>query len=329
VLLATRSPALAVAMLATVTLLGAVSGQGLLTTRGPEGLRLVTDSPYAEIRVLDRRGLRYFLIDGGVHSIADTVTWESRHNYVAVGELAQDAFARPGRMLLVGLGGGSMAKSFSRRGWQVDAVEIDPEVVRVARRYFGLSPGDARVVQMDGRRFLERSPDRYDLIFLDAFGSSSIPFHLVTRETFALARSRLAADGVLGLNIEAVGWSDELVGRLLATLGTSFRHVIALPIAEPPIKVGNLVLLASDRSIEIPDEVLGDPVSSLADDRLHWWVLQRIHAWDNRFLASAHAGKRYQPYTDDLNPVDLRAEAINRASRRELHEFFGPQGGSW
>jgi hypothetical protein len=38
---------------------------------------------------------------------------------------------------------------------------------------------------MDGREFFLTTDRQYDLVLLDAFGSSSIPFHLVTREAFA------------------------------------------------------------------------------------------------------------------------------------------------
>lgn len=288
--------------------------------------RFVTQSPYAEIRVVDHRGLRYLLIDGGAHTIVRPGTPESHHPYVHVAELATELFPRPGRMLLVGLGGGAAARVFTHDGWQVEAVEIDPQVVRTARDYFDLSPAAMTIHVLDGRRFLAQTPTRYDVIFLDAFGSSAIPFHLVTREAFALARSRLAPGGVLVLNVEAVGWDDVLVGSLGATLATQFQQVLALPIAEPPNKIGNLILLAADRPMEISDEALGNPADWESDDYLHWHVVLRNHAWDNRFVP----GRQGAPVlTDDLNPVDLWAERINLVARRDLHTFFGRETATW
>ena len=52
----------------------------------------------------------------------------------------------------------------------------------------------------------------------------------------------------------------------------------------------------------------------------------RIHAWDNRFEPDDSDAPIL---TDDLNPVDLWAEEINLAARRELHELFGREIGGW
>jgi spermidine synthase len=244
----------------------------------------------------------------------------SHHPYVQVAELAAELFAQPGEMLLVGLGGGSAARTFRRNGWHTDAVEIDPLVVEVAKNHFGFLPGDATVTIDDGRRFLAAARREWQIVFLDAFGSSSIPFHLVTTEALGLAKSRLVPDGVLMLNVESVGWNDILIGGLGATLHQHFKHVLALPIAEPPTKLGNVILLASDRPMEISDEALGNPLDVVTEPYLHWRAVLRNHAWDNRF--DPNGGP---VITDDLNPSDVWAERINRVARRELLTFFSPR----
>ena len=104
---------------------------------------------------------------------------------------------------------------------------------------------------MDGRAFLGTTDETFDLVIMDAFGSSSIPFHLVTRESFALIRSRLVPSGILAMNVEATAWHDILVHSLAATMQEVFKNVVVLPMAEPPNTLGNLVLLASDRPLEL------------------------------------------------------------------------------
>ena len=100
----------------------------------------------------------------------------------------------------------------------MDVVEIDGEVVDVARRFFAF-PDDPRVhVHVeDGRRFLQATRERYDLIMLDAFYSDSVPAHLTTREFVALARDHLAPAGALVSNVgervdpqktEQPGWRE-------------------------------------------------------------------------------------------------------------------------
>jgi spermidine synthase len=313
------APGLACAAAALIAGGAALAGLGAEKPDPKDGLLDVEQSPYAEIRVIQWEDSRLLLIDGGGHTIVEPGTWRSHYRYVGVVDLLKKLFPGPGRMLLLGLGGGSIAKSYAGSGWSVDAVEIDPVVVDVAHRYFGLEPSDCRISTMDARRYLTSRSDTYDLIVLDAFGSSSIPFHLVSEESFDLIASRLAPDGVLAINIESVGWKDVLVRSLAATLGQSFREVVALPTAEPPNVLGNLIVLASNRELEIPDEKLERPRDFLGDSYRHWLVVQQNHAWDNRFTPDT-AG--VPVLTDDRNPVDTWSERINLAGREVLHRDF-------
>ena len=115
-------------------------------------------------------------------------------------------------MLIVGLGGGSLREALPRAGWRVDAVEIDSAVTRLAAQDFGLAPLSTRASSTPTAGATSRPRDAtYDLIVFDAYGSASIPFHLVTREAFALAKRRLNPGGILALNVEAVGWHHPLV----------------------------------------------------------------------------------------------------------------------
>jgi spermidine synthase len=313
-----RAPAAATLGLAAAgALLGALPSNLADPSRG---LLTVRESPYAEIRVVDHEDARMLFIDGGLHTLVERPLMRTRYHYVVVMEIPKLLFDEPGSALLVGLGGGSLARSYRQSGWEVDAVEIDREIANVAREYFGLEERDARIHLTDAREYLSRPGTAYDLILLDAFGSSSIPFHLVTREHFALVKSRLAKDGVLAVNVEAHGWDDEIVEALCATLKEQFREVWALPIAEPPDQLGNLILLAADRELDFADGLLGHPQDFLDDEYLHWRVIEQNHAWDNRFRPKQGAAP---VLTDDRNPVDLWSEAINFEARKALHRDSG------
>ena len=308
-------------VVAALLALGALAAAALAAhpggTRLPAGVLAVRQTPYAELRVVERAGQRYLLLDGGIHTLVRTEDLAPRQEYVAVAELAAELSGPPGRALVVGLGGGALARVLTLDGWRVDAVEIDPGVAAAAREWFRWRPQYAAVHLDDGRRYLHAARDTFDAIVLDAFGSACVPFHLLTSEAFAEARARLRPGGVLALNLECVGWQDPLVRSVAATLGTRFRHVVALPIAEPPDRLGNLVLVASDREPAISDEALGDPVATLPDEQEHWRVVTRMHAWANRFHPT---GGRV--LTDDWNPSDLRAEEINLASRRRVRTLL-------
>jgi spermidine synthase len=281
------------------------------------GVLARVDSPYSELRVIDTHGFRYLLIDGGTHTVVNAETGFPRQAYVFAAEIAADLSRPHGRMLLLGLGGGGAARVYADRGWQVDAVEIDPLVPRLATAYFRLAPHHAHVIVAEARQFLQQTRGTYDVVFFDAFGSASIPFHLVTREAFAAAKARLAPGGIVVVNIETVGWQDPLAHALVATLRSQFRDVFALPTAEPPDQIGNVVLMASDRTLDLDPALLGDPVGSLSDEDEHFRVVARMHAWNNRYRPG-----RGRVLTDDWNPADLRAEEINRAARIKLRELL-------
>jgi spermidine synthase len=310
-----------------------LAGAGLVWMSGngagmKRGLVAVKESAYAEIRVFDAENLRNLLIDGGVHTSVNISTWKSTYPYVAVMDLTRIFFQKPGKLLLIGLGGGSVVKNFAREGWTVDAVEIDPVVSEIARKHFGLDPSESKIFHTDGRQFLITHEDSYDIVIMDAYGSSAIPFHLVTEEFFELVASRLKAGGVFAINVEALGWHDLLVNSLAATLRRHFAKVIALPTAEPPYVLGNVVLLAANRELEVPEEMLVGPADVAIDPYLRWHSSQINHAWDNRFVPKID-GVQTPVLTDDLNPIELWAERINLAARRHLHEYLRQRGLHW
>ena len=108
---------------------------------------------------------------------------------------------------------------------RVTSVELDPDVIDLARRYFRI-PADERfrVVARDGRMFLAETPDRFDVIMIDAYRGPFVPFHLLTREFYALAASRLEPGGVIVQNVEP---TTMLFDAAAKTMGAVFPNVDA------------------------------------------------------------------------------------------------------
>src|SRR5579863_595305 len=95
----------------------------------------------------------------------------------------------PQRILMIGLGAGSISTYLARAmpDAQIDVVELDPGVIAAGKKYFGLQETDkVHFIESDGRVYLNRHKDLYDLILLDAFRELGIPFHLLTKEFDAL-----------------------------------------------------------------------------------------------------------------------------------------------
>lgn len=287
------------------------------------GLIAIEQSRYAELRVIDTKDARHLLLDGNPQALVDISSGESHYPYVSLMDLPMYIHIKPGKMLLIGLRAGSLVRNYADEGWKIDCAEIDPVVIQLAKQYFSLQQEKATIYTMDGRQFLNLSKDRYDVILFDAVGSGSIPFHLVTAELFQLAKSHLTNNGIISINIEALGWHDLIVRSLAATLHTSFSHVIALPIAEPPSEVGNLVLLASDASLALKRQLVHDYANPDFRFSNNYW---KVHGWDNLFEPDiSHA----TVLTDDLNPIDIWSEDVNYASRVDWHGYYMDNNLSW
>lgn len=113
----------------------------------------------------------------------------------------------PKSVLFVGMGAGtlSMALHHYYPEASIDNVELDPEVVAVARQFFGLREDDRmKVYVRDGRvqvrRFLSEQK-KYDLIFLDAFRGGYIPYHLTTKEFLDQIVQLLSPNGIVVSNL--------------------------------------------------------------------------------------------------------------------------------
>jgi hypothetical protein len=124
-----------------------------------------------------------------------------------IGELyaALDGDPRLDHVAVVGLGVGTMA-AYGRPGQRYTFYEIDPAVADIATdpalfTYLRDSDAEVAVVLGDGRLTLADSPDRYGLIFLNAFTSDAVPVHLLTREAMTLYTDRLQPGGLLVYNV--------------------------------------------------------------------------------------------------------------------------------
>lgn len=160
----------------------------------------------------------------------------------------------PKSALVIGLGGGTIPSFLRKRfpAMHIDAVDIDPTVVAVAKSHFDFRE-DARMHAHveDGRRFVERAPRRYDLVVLDGFGTDSVPPHLTTREFLQAVRRILTPRGITVGNL----WSRE-VNSLYDSMVKTYRAVYDdLLIVDVPGS-GNKILIACPWRIDLTSQEL-------------------------------------------------------------------------
>lgn len=191
------------------------------------------DSQYYHIRVAENGTHRILMLDDKLHSmqiIGDrSLSLEYAKTMAAIA--SAHLGGGTGKIGIMGLGGGSLAGYFVRKGVEVDAFEIDPQVRNVAVQRFGMGESPGLNVEIgDGRALLSRKNGEYDALLVDAYSSTFIPPHLASREAFAQYRNSLKDDGVIVINLVS-SMRDEksyFLRSVSATMREAFPYQIAL-----------------------------------------------------------------------------------------------------
>jgi spermidine synthase len=212
----------------------------------------VQDTVYHRITVSDEGQIRYLRLDNYWQSARDQ-TAPLRTVFAYTDYLHLPILFDPGfrRVLFVGMGGGTAPGRFHHDypQAQIEVVEIDPAVAAKARRFFGL-PSDARlrVTIMDGRLWLRRATERYDLIIQDTYLIDTIPFHLATREFYQEAAARLNPHGVMASNVIGAvrGPQSRFFRAVYKTFQSVFPHVYVFPVGGGvPESLRNIILVGT------------------------------------------------------------------------------------
>ncbi|MDP2881880.1 MAG: spermidine synthase-like protein [Azonexus sp.] len=148
---------------------------------------------------------------------------------------------RPKRIVLIGLGGGSLIKFCYQRmpGTQLTAVELDPNVIAF-RDTFLMPPDDERlqVLEADGAEFLESTEKGIDALLVDAFDKTGFAPSLANREFFDNAFAKLSGNGVLVINL--AGEKETYAGLIGEAMHVFDDQVIVISVPDD----GNHVLYA-------------------------------------------------------------------------------------
>lgn len=151
---------------------------------------------------------------------------------------------KPKRVCIIGIGGAVIPRALELcvPGVKIDAVEIDPTIVKLAQKYFYWRPSkNTRIYIGDGRWFLSccitNKKPKYDWIILDAYSDDYVPFHLTTVEFFNIVKRALAPNGVVASNLAV---TDDLYGCEARTLHAIFGNATSF-IGH---RSGNIILVA-------------------------------------------------------------------------------------
>jgi spermidine synthase len=224
------------------------------------------------------------------------------------------------RVLVLGLGGGSIPVYLHRflPEATIDVVEIDPGIIAVAKKYFGMrETGRLHLIESDGRVFLNRHREPYDIIIVDVFTGSYIPFHMMTKEFYQLVRSRLNPHGVAAINILP---AEKLFASNVRTLKLSFDNLDFFNSGDAAIEATSVIVTAPLDKLSASETAQR---AAAAQERYQFrFDVSRILE-ERRFEPAA--GAKGEVLTDDYAPANV-FDAYGRRYRRQSQPADEPAG---
>ena len=216
-----------------------------------------TDTPYNTLNVVDNqnKGVRTLWLNSMPHS--SMYLNGSNNSVFLYTDYFHIAFVyNPDieNVLFIGGGGFSGPKKFLEDYSNViiDVVEIDAQVVDIAKNYFNVNENERlKIYVEDGRKYLSRTDKKYDLIVLDAYSKTYAPFHLLTLEFLESIEDHLNPNGILASNLisSLIGDTSDLIRAEYKTVNMVLPNVyLFYTYSSSMSQVQNIILIASMNS---------------------------------------------------------------------------------
>ncbi len=281
----------------------------------------ITDDPNSGTRTLRLNGLRHsaMYLDGSLDAV---------YPYTDFFHLPFLFNPSIKEVLFIGGGGFTGPKKFLSlyEDVTIDVVEVDGAVVNAAIEYFNVTD-DPRlnIIVDDGRIHLTKTEKKYDLIVLDAYSKTYVPFHLMTQEFFEEVRDDLSTDGIVISNIIAsvVGDTSDLFRAQYRTIGTSIPNVYVFTTIDSTGTVQNIMVLATKSFEQTNPLELREKTNSLTDEMPELLSMAgRIYSEDIPVSDVPVLTDDYAPVEKLLNPVT--GQPLNRDGSLTLTNAIYP-----
>ncbi len=172
------------------------------------------------------------------------------------------------KVLVLGNGTGTyatMMKDYLHCDCDITAVEIDQGIIDLSYKYFKMNE-DVNVVCDDGRNFIARDKNTYDIILVDAYSSISAPFHMTTVEFFTLVKDHLNDDGIMMMNVNMYSSKKESFSVAVCDTACSvFENLYAYKVDDAS---GMEVFAAKNKEMPIVDNINSITVSDPSFQRV-------------------------------------------------------------
>jgi spermidine synthase len=194
---------------------------------------------------------------------------------------------------------------------KIDGVEIDGKVIEVGRKYFNMTYDTLNAIEMDGRMFVKTTDEKYDVVIVDAYGHTYIPFHMATKEFFTEVRDILESDGVMAINIADRPGSDNRLRDVIGnTILEVFPEVYLIPVGKNILEVSNWLLIAPKNSMDLNQIKANFSRSKNAVDSMNITPSSDVQKYKDMLDNSSIRISRFLPkedmvFTDDKAPIEI------------------------
>ncbi|MDH3617221.1 MAG: fused MFS/spermidine synthase [Nitrosopumilus sp.] len=222
-------------------------------------------------------------------------------------------------VLFVGGGGFTGPKNFLALypDTKIDVIEIDSDVIDVAKEHFDLKEGPRlQVFNDDARKHLSLFEKKYDLIVLDAYASTYVPYHLMTHEFFQTLEERLEPDGVIVSNLlgSIEGSRSQIVKAVFKTMKETFPVAYVFPTESNPTNLQNVMVVSSNKPYEFDRLKLFE----IAKNNPSNYLVDELSVEDHFYQKPVDVSKA-PIITDQRNPLETMINPLT--SQRYVQEL--------
>lgn len=202
---------------------------------------------------------------------------------------------------VIGLGAGTIPHELTAAYGpiSIDGVELDGEIVNLARQHFHMNEPNLHVIVQDGRYYLQTTQKKYDEIGIDAYQQPYVPFQLATKEFFQEVRSHLTPTGVAVINAGRTNTDLRLVEALAQTMHAVFPNVYIVDTA----RFTNSIIIATNAPTSLSN--FRANTANLSNSLLQEVATSSIQVGNLR-----EEKDRKVFFTDDQAPVEQLIDSI-------------------
>ncbi len=191
---------------------------------------------------------------------------------------------------------------------KIDVIEIDPDVIDVAKNYFDLQDDPRlQIFNDDARKHLTTFDKKYDVIILDAYASTYVPYHLMTHEFFQTLEERLEPDGVIVSNFigSVEGKNSQMVKAVYNTMLQTFPVNYVFPTEAKLTNLQNVMIVSSNQPYDFDRLTLYE----IAKNNPSNYLVDELSV-DDHFYQKSIDVSNAPIITDQRNPLEVMINPI-------------------